>query len=652
MNPYPHLSKPLQLRNVTLRNRIFMGPHQSQLGFSDGLPQQNLADYLVARAAGGAAMLIVEAGVTRANSLRERTVLRAYVPEASERWKPIVAAVHAQGARIVGQFIHSGRQASGYSNPDEPLWAPSPIACPVFREFPKEMELEDIEACLDSYVVCTRNMRLGELDGVEVQCCHGYLLNEFLSPYTNKRTDEYGGSLENRMRLLMQTLERCRSELGADRILGVRLESTELVPGGLDLDETSIVAKAIEKTGWVDYLSISQGVRESVEMIRAPMFVPAGYAADWTAVIKRAVSLPVFATARMPHPDVAEGVLALGKADGVVLARELIADPEYPNKALEGRAEEIRRCVAALDCVFNVGSARPLKCIYNAEIGKEGEKRLTASPKRRKVVVVGGGPAGLETARVASARGHQVVLFEAGDAIGGELRWAAQAPGRGELGNMLQYYEVQLKKLKVDVRLNARASLQSVLAEKADAVVIATGAIPLLPPSPLLPALKLEPGATIISYLEALERPWREGEHVVLFDGEFHGLAMSVAEVLAGKNVKVSFLTEIEKPGIRLDAATQKMWFRRLGKLGVTLAPFRRLIGASAEGAQIKHLHSDAVEWLKCDAIVYAYARRANDSLYKELKQAKVNVRAAGDCLAPRSAMFAVNDGFEAASAI
>ena len=217
---------------------------------------------------------------------------------------------------------------------------------------------------------------------------------------------------------------------------------------------------------------------------------------------------------------------------------------------------------------------------------------------------------------------------------------------------MLDYYQVQLKKLSVEVRLGSRATVDAVLNEKADAVVIATGASPLLPPSSLLPALQVDAGATLISYLEALERPWRAGEHAVLYDGEFHGLAMSVAEVLAGKGVRVTFMTETEKPGVRLDAATQKMWFRRLGKLGVTLAPFSRIVGASSAGAQVKRLHTDSVEWLACDAIVYAYARRANDALYRELKQAGVNVRAAGDCLAPRSAMFAVNDGFEAGSAI
>lgn len=648
---YPHLSKPLQVRGLALRNRVVMGPHQAKLVDSQGLPNQQLHQYLVARAAGGAGLLIVEGGSIMPNSMHVKCIA-AFEPAVVERWAPIVAAVKAQGARIVAQLVHTGRQASNYTFPDHPLWAPSAIPCPWFRDVPKQMEQADIDAYLAAHVTCARHMRQAGFDGVEIHACHGYLINEFLSPYTNKRTDQYGGPLENRMRLLLQVVERMREAVGHELVVGVRLESREMIEGGLDLDETVPIAQTLERTGKIDYLSVSQGVRESFEFIRAPMFMPEAYAVDFTSAIKRAVTLPVFTVGRMTHPDLAEKAIAEGKADAVVMARELIADPEYPRKAFEGRVDEIRRCIGCGECIHAVLNGLPIVCIYNPEIGREGLGRLQQAKQPRRVAIVGAGPAGLEAARVAATRGHTVVVFEKANEIGGALRLAVATPGRAEIGNLVEYYRVQLRRLNVELRLGAEATCEQIQAEKPDVVLVATGARPLMPPSSFLPKVEVAPGSRILSYEEAYSTQWRGTEHVLLVDNEYHAIGMSVADHLVEQKVSVAYLTKAEKPGLRLDGATQKMWFRRICTRGVSLHPFRSLLRVAPGVAEVRFDFSGSIEQLPCDAVVYAYTRRADDDLYHALKRTDLDVRRIGDCLAPRAATFAVRDGFEAAAAL
>jgi len=649
---YPHLSSPLRIGSRTLPNRIVMGPHQTQLGLADGLPGEALGGYLLARARGGAAMLVVEGGVTTPNSLRKNNVLQAYRAECVERWSPIVAAVRAVGTPMIAQLLHSGRQATGYSNLDRPLWAPSPIACPFFNEMPKEMEADDLRAVVEDFGSCAARMRDAGFDGVEIHACHGYLLNEFLSPYTNKRTDAYGGALENRMRLLLEVVHRVRAELGADRVVGVRLESRELVPNGLDLDETVPIAVALEATGEVDYLSISQGVRETAEYIRAPMFMEPAYAAAFTAQIKRAVTIPVLAVGRMAGPEIAERVLEQGQADGIVMTRELIADPDYPRKALEGRAEEIRRCVATNDCVYSVANGYSLRCVYNAEIGREHLERLRPKARGRRVLVVGAGPAGLEAARVAAIRGHEVELADRATHLGGALRLASQTPGRQELVGVVSYYETALARLNVTVHLGADMEVADVLAKAPDVVIVATGSAPVLPPSPLVPDIAVAPGARLISYVEAMGASWDAGQRVVLIDGDLGALGLSIADWLAERKVTVTLVTRGAAPGVFLDGPTLKMWLKRLCTRGVTLHPFRSLKEVTPVDAVLSYGHTGDIERVACDAVVYAQARRADDALYHAVREAasrdgRTRVLRAGDCVAPRSAMFAVHDGFE-----
>jgi 2,4-dienoyl-CoA reductase-like NADH-dependent reductase (Old Yellow Enzyme family)/thioredoxin reductase len=651
---YPHLAAPLRVGSLTLKNRIAFGPHQSQFGESDGLPPDRLRPYLVARARGGPGLMIVEGGVVMANSLRQPTVLRAYPAEVVDRWRPIVREMHAEGVAVVAQLLHSGRQANTLANLDAPIWAPSPIRC--FHETPKEMEQEDIEQVIEAFERCARSMGEAGFDGVELSAVHGYLINSFLSPHTNKRQDAYGGSLENRARLLYEIVARVRAALGVGRVLGVRLESRELVPGGFDLEESTEIARGLERSGAVDYISVSQGVWESAEYIRAPMFMPPAYAADWTAAIKRAVRLPVLVVGRMPHPSIPEEILAAGKADAVVVTRELIADPDYPRKALEGREDEIRRCVACNECTYHVSMGHALACIYNPEIGREGTPLVRAEQPHR-VVVVGGGPAGLEAARVAALRGHQVTVFERDAELGGALRAAASVSARAELGHVISFYERVLPRLGVEVRRSTPATRETV--EAAEIIVIATGASPVLPPSPLLPPVRLEPGAEMLTYLDAFARRWMEGEHALVVDGDHHALGLTVAESLVEKGVRVSYTTARENAAGFLDTPTRKIWLHKLCARGMELHTSTIVIRIGPKSAHVRRLYSGREETLPFDHIVYCVTRRAEAQLYFEFKetcrQDTGRVRRlfrVGDCVAPRTALFAVREAFNVAASL
>lgn len=647
-----HLKKPFRIRNIELKNRFVLGPHQGQFGFSDGLPPEKLRDYLVARAKGGVGLIIVEGGIIMPNSLREPTVLRAYIPEMVPAWTQIVRDLHQHGVKVFSQILHSGRQASSFSNPDMPLWAPSPLPCPLFREIPKEMEIEDIKTLINAYRDCAKNVLACGFDGVEIHACHGYLVHEFLSPDTNRRMDQYGGTLENRMRLLLEIVNSVHAEVGGKIAIGVRLSSQDMVPGGLSLDESPLIAKALEGTGKIDYISVSQGVAQTNEFVRAPMFIPEGYAIEGTSQIKSAVSLPVLAVGRMPNPDTAEKCVRENKADAVVLVRELIADPEYPAKAMAGLEAEIRRCVATLDCVQSVGAGKPVSCLYNAELGREGQNRLKRVEKEKRVLIIGAGPAGLEVARVSALKGHQVTVIERGSEIGGMLHLAAQVESRKELQNVMSFYESQISKLGIQLKLNTFATAENVIKENADVVIVATGAMPLMPPSPLLSKFDIEVGAKMYSYLDVFKMKWSANQKVVLYDGEFDALAMGTADRLVEAGVKVVLVTPSEKPAQKLSSSVQRMWLRSLCSKGMDLVAFRSFIGANAKEAIFKNVHSGQIERIPCEAIVFAQLRKANNDLYLELKERGLNVKAAGDCVAPRSARFAVHDGFEVATQI
>ena len=478
---YRHLFTPLRLGPVVVPNRIVFAAHLTNYA-SDGLPTEQHAAYYGARAAGGAGLIITEEHSTHPTDWPYEKLIHGFNPAVVDGYRRITDAVHAHDVPVFAQINHNGGQASSiYSR--LPVWAPSPVPDPLFREVPKAVEGHEIAAIVDGYATVAERCISGGFDGIELQCSHSSIVRGFLSPATNHRHDEYGGPLSNRARLLLEIVDAVRGTIGPDRALGVRLCGDELIEGGTSLPDAVEVAGMVERTGQVDYINTSIGVATAtLFMIEASMQVPPGYALYIPSAIRAAVSLPVVGVGRFKDPLQADRALRQGHCDLVGVVRGQIADADFAAKARSGHALDIRTCLSCnQECVGRMGLNRWLGCIENPVTGREAEPQPARRRRRKKVVVAGGGPGGLQAAVTAAERGHQVVLFERLDRLGGQAAVAASAPSRAEFFDIARNLIAAARRLGVDARTGCHADADAVRAETPDAVVVATGAEPAPP---------------------------------------------------------------------------------------------------------------------------------------------------------------------------
>ena len=432
----------MRIGPVVVRNRVVFSAHLTNYA-EDGLPTEQHAAYYAARAAGGAGLIVTEEHSTHPTDWPYEKLIHGFHPEVVPGYRRITDAVHRHGTPIFAQINHNGGQGSGmYSR--LPVWAPSPVADPLFREVPKEIDRREIAEVVAGYATVASYCEAGGFDGIELQCSHSSIVRGFLSPAMNIRTDEYGGSLENRARLLLEIVAAVREVISRDLALGVRLCGDELIEGGTTIDDAVEVARMVEQQGLTDYLNTSIGVATaSLYMIEASMQVPPGYALFIPSALRKAVDLPVVGVGRFKDPLQAERALVEGHCDLVGVVRGQIADADFAAKARAGVADDIRLCLSCnQECVGRMGLNRWLGCIENPLTGREAQLEQFdthfAAQQRRKVVVVGGGPAGLQAASSAAARGHDVVLFESSDQLGGQARIAASVPSRAEFGDIVR----------------------------------------------------------------------------------------------------------------------------------------------------------------------------------------------------------------------
>ncbi|MRR38227.1 FAD-dependent oxidoreductase, partial [bacterium] len=363
-----------------------------------------------------------------------------------------------------------------------PVWAPSPMPDVLFRETPKEMEHEDIEEVARYFAKCAIHVREGGFDGIELQFGHSSLARQFLSPLTNFRSDEYGGSLENRMRAPLKFIAAVRKAVGNDYPLGIRMCADEMIPGGLDLGQVQEICAQFEASGLIDFMDLSIATFYNLYLVEGSMHTPLGYTIPLAAGIRERVKIPVFCTGRINDPVMAEKVLANGQADMIGMCRGLICDPFLPKKAKEGRMDDIRYCIACNQgCIGRIGMNKTLGCVQNPAIGREkewGEGTLTKANTRKKVTVVGGGPGGMWAAKMAGRRGHSVTLYDKNEALGGQVLTAMKGAGRDEFGVIIRNEKDQVDKAGVKVKLGSEVTAEQVLAEKPDVVIVATGSRP------------------------------------------------------------------------------------------------------------------------------------------------------------------------------
>jgi NADPH-dependent 2,4-dienoyl-CoA reductase/sulfur reductase-like enzyme len=533
------------------------------------------------------------------------------------------------------------------------LLAPSQIPEKVHREVPHEIEPEQITMLVLAFGDATRRCREGGLDGVELSFAHNHLVDQFWSPLFNRRTDEYGGSLENRMRFAFEVLREIRRQVGSDWVVGARISGDEMTAGGLTAPDMAEIARRLATSGLVDFLSIIGGAAHTLPLqaLAVPnMASPHGIYVPLAAAIKAAVaSMPIFHAGRIVDPIHAEQILADGSIDLVGMTRALIADPDLPRKAIEGRLDDVRLCVGANEgCIDRIYQGKPVTCVQNPGAGRETELAElvpTASPRR--VVVVGAGPAGLEAARVAALRGHRVVLLEREAEVGGQVLLAARGPARAEYAGILRFLARQVEKLTIDCRLRVEASVDTVLAESPEVVIIATGSSPYRPD---LPGLD---GKHVVTDRDVLLDRAEVGERVVVVDDVHTQQGLSTAEYLLDRGRRVEVISRLFYAGQDVGVTSIAPLYSRLFAKGVTLTPHTDLVAVEGSAVVVANVYTHAERRIEgVDTLVLSMGSRSTDALYRALKGKVSTLHAIGDCVAPRGVHQAILEGTRVARAV
>jgi 2,4-dienoyl-CoA reductase-like NADH-dependent reductase (Old Yellow Enzyme family) len=635
--PYPHLFSPGTISGLTIKNRIV----QSAMG--TGLMNMGRVDdrevtFQEERARGGVGM-IVNGGtaVHETSRFPVRILTELWDDEVVDALRRRVEAVQRHGARIFGQLIHLGRETPGGVTDVAPL-APSPVTSPRSADTPHELTFEEIRMIVKAHGRSAVNLQAAGYDGVEIHGAHGYLVAQFLSRASNRRTDAYrGDTLEGRMRLLREVMEEVRTRCGADFPIGVRLSADEHSADGMTLDDTLEIVDALQEAAPADYLSITTGMRGGY--VKDSSWDD-GFVLPLAEAVKRGVDVPVIAAGRIRLPDLAEQAVAAGQVDFVAIGRAMLVDPEWPEKARTGRAAQIRPCVGLVqDCRRAEGL---VACAVNARTGRETELPLpTRAERPRRVVVAGAGPAGLEAARVAAESGHDVIVFEQADVPGGQVRIAAAGPTREEQLDFIFYLERELDRLGVEIRYGTAATAEAIRFETPDLVVVATGATPL---SPAFPATG---DANVVTVWDLLGGSVREipARAAVLDDatGFWHGV--SAAEFLAERGAAVELLTPARGVGLAIPHESIAHVLRRLRANGVRFRPFTDV--ASADGTTVSltdPVTGEPAGELEVELLVVRTRMRMNDDLARDLDGEVAALVVIGDCSAPRRLSHAVLD--------
>jgi 2,4-dienoyl-CoA reductase-like NADH-dependent reductase (Old Yellow Enzyme family)/thioredoxin reductase len=559
-------------------------------------------------------------------------------------------AVHRHGALCLSQISHRGRRGhSWYSG--TPLWGPSDTREERHREWPHVMTKGEIREVIDAWAAAAVRLKKGGYDGCDIPIYGGHLLENFLSRLANTRTDEYGGSLDNRMRLTHEVLRAVRDAVGRDFIIGVRHSGDHLVPGGLTKEDLLEVARRTDALRIADYWMVSGSNSETLRfeaMITPSLYHPHALYADLAAATRSVVKVPVILAGRVSTPEQAERVLASGVCDLVGMTRAMIADPEMPKKAMEGRLDDIRTCVGASEgCIGRLRQGKAITCVQNPMIGREAELGvITPAQRARRVLVIGGGVGGLETARVAALRGHRVTLLEAAPALGGQVLVAARAPKREDYAAIAHWLVGQVRKAGVEVRLNAPADVADVLKLDPEAVVVATGAVPRVPQ---IPGVGLPHVTTASDILTGQIRP---GPRCVVVDEDGHFTAPTTADFLAGKGCQVTIITRYFMVGEDIDEGVRSDLYARLCTQGVVLQPMTVAIEMLPGGVRTKHTFSGAEAVLEADTVVLAFGGKANDTLFHELTGKVPELKLIGDACSPRRIHDALLEGTRVARAI
>ncbi|HEY7426354.1 MAG TPA: FAD-dependent oxidoreductase [Gemmataceae bacterium] len=645
---FPTLFSPLEIGSRTIKNRICCSAHADSLA-EDGMPTERTVRYYELKARGGIGFMMCfgSASVHRTSPARDWNGVELFEDRVIPHLVKFSETMHKYGVPCVAQITHRGRRGRSIDT-WERMYAPSAIREPNHRETPRAMDAQTMKEFIRAFADAAGRLKEGGFDGCEVMASHCHLIDQFWTPNANQRGDDYGGELTNRIRFGIEVLHAVRERVGRDFIVGIRMTGDDFTDGGVDNVTAEEIAGRLNDLKLLDYFNIVAASAETYpgEAAAVPdMSFPLGVYAPVAAAVRAVVNVPVIAMGRINDPAVAERILQEGQADLCIMNRALIADPDFPNKAKEGRLDDIRQCMGYNQgCIDRIYTGRGVTCVQNAIIGREtiwAEMPRAASPK--KVLIIGGGPAGLECARVARLRGHQVVLLERSQELGGQTLIARNGPARQDFDGACRFSALQCRKLGVDIRLGVTADASLVQRESPDVVVLATGARPF---KPQIPGID-EYGYNAWEALQGTEVP---GNSILVLDEEYGFQAPSVAEYLLDRGKQVDLVTSERAIGSFLGATTAPPVFRRLFSKGVRLHCNLKVVQLESNQATAKNVWSDQEEVLgPYDAFVYAYGGESVCDLEKELTGKAPRLELIGDCFAPRTLQHAILEGHKLA---
>lgn len=638
---FEKLFQPGRIGTLEVKNRLVMPPMATNLGTDDGYVTEQVRGYYEARARGGVGLIITE--ICCIDFPKGKSASRELGFD-DDRFLPgmldVVDSIHQYGAKAAIQLHHAGREAvSGFTG-HQPV-APSPSTFP-WLEPPQALTIQEIKDLIARFAEAAERGKKAGFDGVEIHGAHGYLIAQFLSPAANQRQDEYGGSLQNRARFLIETLKASRKAVGKAFPLWCRINGQEYMENGLTVQEATQIARMAQEAG-ADAIHVSTFGAGAYAHVTTPHPSEPGRNVHLAEAVKKATSLPVITVGRI-EPELGERILQEGKADFIGMGRAIIADPEFPNKLASGNIDDIRPCIGCLECLDRIiFRHQELRCMVNAAVGREKAYRLSPSGKKRRVMVVGGGPAGMEAARVSALRGHLVTLYEKDEKLGGQLTLASRPPLKSHLEKLTHYLETQVRKAGISIETGKEVTPALIDAVKPEAIILASGITPFIPEIP-----GMENTRTIIAE-DVLSEKASVGEKVVVIGGGMVGC--EVASLLMEKDRKVTVL-EMAK---RMASGMMPIWraklLESLREKGVKLLTEITIQAMSSGGITFVKKGGET-QTIDADTIVIAVGSKPNTELFNALEGKVKDIRTAGDCIKPRRIGEAIDEGYLAGMAV
>ncbi|MDP6069748.1 MAG: FAD-dependent oxidoreductase [Alphaproteobacteria bacterium] len=644
---FPNLFSAFDLGRYRFRNRIFVTGHMTMM-VTGGVPNDQQVAYYKERARGGVGLIVMEAAAVHKTALRGGSVIDASDDACIPGYSLVAEACAEYDCPVIAQLFHPGREMTLAPDGSRLVaYAPSAVPNERFRVMPRALPESLIHEIVSGYGDAARRLENAGLAGTEIVASMGYLPSQFLNPNVNQRCDEYGGNFENRLRFLREVIANIRDKTKNTFLLGVRISIEEMTHDGLDSTVSTKICQALDKDRTLDYLNIIAGSSSDAAgaiHIAPPMVVENAYLAAPAGHLRGLLNTPIFLAGRINQPQDAEAILDRGQADMCGMTRATICDPNMPNKAAAGETDDIRACIACNQaCIGHEQVGYPISCIQRPETGRELiYGTLRPAPTSRKIMVVGGGPAGMKASIEASRRGHAVTLYEATRRLGGQALLAQQLPGRAEFGGLISNLEREIESAGVKVQTATLVDIATIEQQQPDAIVLATGALPYRPP------LELSDDASVVEGWSVIDGSAQVGASVVIADWRCDWVGLGIAEKLVREGCQVRLCVSGIAAGEFIQPYVRDKWNGILHSLGVKVIPYMRLVGADVGSAYLQHTVSGEISEIgEIDTVVLAQGHIARTELENSLAGYPFEIHVIGDCLAPRTAEEAILEGMK-----